>query len=752
MSSTEKALSVQISDEVCACNSSTLEARISQLKGVKSCEFNFTTNRLRVFGDVPQEVLVARLLELGYEIKQPSSSAYDAVETGVPGNFFQFMWKRAETRLAVLGAFLILPGLIWGELLKMGHPLIDLASMGALVAAGLPIARSAWTSLKVNREININVLMSVASIGAVIIGAYTEGGMVMVLFAIGEALESYTTMRARRSIQNLLQVVPDRATVLRQHGESLHETRVKVDALQVGDLIRVKPGERIPMDGRVLAGMSSVNQSPITGEQRLVDKVAGSMVYAGSINGEGSLEIEVTHLASENTISRMIKLVEEAQERRAPFQRFVDRFAKIYTPAVVGLALFVAIVPPIFFGEPFFNSAPGAFGWFYRSLALLVVACPCALVISTPVSIVSAISNAARSGILIKGGVYLEALGKVRALAFDKTGTVTEGHPSVVAAQSVHCDEPASDLSPIETHMTRCEDCDDLIALASAVEQHSEHPLARALLRESVRRGVSDKYPAAQGVTAMPGRGITGHVNGDEIAIGSHTYFDDAIPHPELHCATANTYAANGQTPIMVSADGRYRGVIAVADTVRQSSREAISLLKRGGLKKMVMLTGDSEAAALKVAGQIGLTDLEAGLMPGEKVSAVRKLQREYGAVAMVGDGINDTPALAAADVGIAIGGALGGTAQAMETADITLMSEDLRQLPFLFRLSRATLHTIKVNVALSLGVKLAFLGLVLLGLGTMWMAVLADMGTSLLVTLNGMRLLRKPSREMVEL
>jgi Cd2+/Zn2+-exporting ATPase len=495
-----------------------------------------------------------------------------------------------------------------------------------------------------------------------------------------------------------------------------------VAELRVDDLILVKPGERIAMDGRVRAGASSVNQAPITGESKLVAKHVGDEVFASSVNGEGALTIAVTHLAEDNTISRLIKMVEEAQEQRSPTQRFVDQFARYYTPAVVILALLVAAVPPLIFGQP-------GQTWLYRALALLVVACPCALVISTPVSIISAISNAARHGVLFKGGAYLEALSRVKAMAFDKTGTLTQGEPMVVAVRSADCavNEP-------------CPACDDLVALASAVEQRSEHPLAQAIKLESARRGVTHLYPPAEQVRALVGRGVQGEVNGRPVTIGSHAYFDEHVLHND-QCVEVSRQDEQGHTTMLVSDELGYKGFIAVADTVRPSSRDAISALKREGIAALVMLTGDNEMTARKVAAAVGVTAVRANCLPEDKVTAVAQLRHQYEHVAMVGDGINDAPALATASVGIAVGQ----TAQVMETADVTLMSGDLTKLPLALRLSRAAMRTIQANVAVSIGIKLAFLVLVLLGWGSLWLAVLADVGTSLLVTLNGMRLLKRP-------
>ena len=745
MSEQSTALTLDVTGMDCANCALTLEKGVARLDGVQQVDVIFGTGKMRVVGDVSQEEVVARVRALGHDVAEPGTEAQAAGTVASSIGFLRFMWQQRETQLALLGALLILPGLLIEELMGVQHWLVDLSSIVALIAAGWPIARSAWQAIRINREVNINVLMTVASIGAAIIGAYTEAGMVMVLFAVGEALEGYTADKARNALRGLMDVVPNEATRLRRDSGHVHEEPVPVKALQVGDVILVRPGERIPMDGRVIAGSSAVNQAPITGESRLIEKTAGLDVFASSINGEGSLEIEVTHLAADNTISRLIKMVEEAQEKRAPTQRFVDRFARVYTPIVVVLAALTAIVPPLFLGQPFLNPDAETFGWLYRGLALLVVACPCALVISTPVSIISAISNAARHGVLIKGGTHLEALSRVKAIAFDKTGTLTAGRPSVVAVRSVE-DLEAAGSCEVENHAgAACDRCDELVALAAAVEQRSEHPLAQAIIEEAVRRGVHGLYPAAEEVTALVGRGVTGRVDGRQVTIGSHRHFAE-VPHAQEHCEAAKEDAGRSNTPVMVGVDDHYVGTIALADTVRPTSREAVAALRELGVASLTLLSGDNQQTAQSVAEQVGITEVMAELLPEQKVSAVEALRKAHGGVAMVGDGINDAPALATADVGIAAGAALGGTAQAMETADIALMGDDMRRLPFAFRLSYATMRTVMVNVALSLGIKAAFLGLVLAGVGTMWMAVLADVGVSLLVTVNGMRLLRRPT------
>jgi len=642
------------------------------------------------------------------------------------------MWHRPDTRLALIGAIMIVPGVVLHELLGWRAFWIDALAFAALIAAGLPIARSAWRSLIGSRTISINALMTIAAIGAVIIGAHVEAGLVMVLFAIGEAIEGFTAARARDAIRSLMSLVPETALRLRDG----YETRTPVADLEVGDIIVVRPGERLPMDGVVRTGVSHVNQAPITGESVPVVKTPGADVYAGSVNGEGVLEVTVTHRAGDTTISRMIRLVQEAQDRRAPVQRMIDRFAGWYTPAVVAIAALAAIIPPLLFGQPFWNPSPDETGWLYRSLTLLVIACPCALVISTPVSVVSALSAAARAGVLIKGGAVLETLGRVRVVAFDKTGTLTTGRPALVAVRSVECREPE------QNEDARCDACTTLLELACAVEQRSEHPLAHAIVDAARVRGVMQNAPRATSVTALPGHGIVGDVNGRTVLIGSHRYFDETAPHPPAFCDRAERDAGAGRTPLMVSIDGTFAGMLSVADAVRPEARETIVRLRQAGIRQVVMLTGDRQETAQAIAARVGIDDVRAGMLPEHKAAAVEELQRTCGAVAMVGDGINDTPALASATVGIAIGAAHGGTNQAMETADVTLISNDLRRLPFVFDLARTAQRTITVNIAFSIGVKAVFLAIAALGLSTMWMAVLADMGTSLLVTLNGLRLL----------
>jgi Zn2+/Cd2+-exporting ATPase len=762
----------RISGMDCADCARAIETGVARLDGVNACAINFGAATLRVDGAAGRDSVVRRVRELGYDVRDDTPAAAPAAATtwharlgrrlpdrGVAG-FARFLLQRRDTAFAALGAVLIIPGLLLGELLPAltgvfaASPLLDGLALAALLSAGWPIARSAWRSLRINRAININVLMTIAAIGAVIIGAYVEAGLVMVLFAIGEALEGYTLDQARGAIRSLMSVAPNEATVLRacidcaehlgQGGYTggpcpfcgIEETRLFVDEIVIGDVLTVKPGERIAMDGLVRSGFSSVNQAPITGESVPVDKAPGSSVFAGSINLDGALEVSVASVAADNTISRIIRLVEDAQGNKAPAERFVDRFARVYTPIVVVLALAAAIVPPVLLGAPFWNvDATGEQGWLYRALELLVVACPCALVISTPAALVSAIGNAARNGVLIKGGAALEALAGVRAIAFDKTGTLTEGAPRVTAVRAVDCLNPSVENGS-------CARCDDLLALTSALERRSGHPLAHAIVRAAESRQLDRRYPPADGAQSLPGRGVSGWVAGHAVLVGSHAHFEHVVPHAAEVCADIDQATAHGNSTMLVGVDDTYRGFIALSDAVRPDAAVAVDELKALGLHECVMLTGDSAGAAQAIAAAAGVPWVRAGLLPQQKVEAVAALMQQHGRVAMVGDGINDAPALAAASVGIAMGA---GTAQALETADVALMGNDLSRLPFVIRLARATMRTIRGNIAFSVAVKLVFMVVVLLGFGTLWLAVLADVGAALLVTLLGMRLLRTP-------
>lgn len=740
----------------CADCATKLEQGVARLDGVLFVNVNFAAAKMRVEYDadvLEPEAVSKRVHKMGYAVRETGQAAVAAapVPEGRLGRLIAHLRSRPRDALTLLSGVLILLAAV-----------IDVAHLGpawassfvlalAMISAGYFVARKGITNVILTRQLDINFLMTIAALGAAAIGAWAEAALVVFLFGLGETLESYTMDRARNSIRSLMQLAPAEATLVdvcmdcEEHvGHMLpngtpyasgacpwcaHETPIPVGDLAVGDRILVRPGERIAMDGQVLVGTSAVNQAPITGESVPVEKEPGSDVFAGSINGAGSLEVGVTRLAADNTVSRIIHMVEAAQAQKAPSQRWVDQFARYYTPAVVGLAILVATVPPLLFGQPFLDPGDGTHGWLYRALALLITACPCALVISTPVSIVSGISRAAQLGVLIKGGAFLEAAGSLKVIAFDKTGTLTRGQPAVTRVVS---------LDGVGE--------EGVLQVAAAVEARSEHPLARAVVAEADARALS--YLPAEGFQAVLGRGAQGQVNGQAARAGNAALFAGAgISLPEEATRTAGQLEGAGNTVMLVHgapSAGRapeLLGLVAVADTIRPEAREATAQLKAAGIRRTVMLTGDNERTAAAIANHAGVDEVFANLMPEDKVQAIERLMAEYGKVGMVGDGVNDAPALARATVGIAMGGA--GTDQALETADVVLMGDDLLKLPFAIRLSRQTLNVLRQNIAFSLLVKAVFMVLVLAGYATLWMAVFADVGTSLIVILNGMRLLR---------
>jgi len=586
----------------------------------------------------------------------------------------------------------------------------------AIAVAGRRPFRKALNSLR-RRTLDIHVLMLLAVAGALALGDWAEAATVVWLFAASQWLEVRTMERAREAIRSVITLAPTEA-IVKHEG---HDHRMPVSEIAPGAILLVAPGERIPLDGVVTAGHSDVNQAPITGESLPVDRAPGDEVFAGTINGHGALELRVTRAVRDTTLARIVHLIESAQAERAPAQQFIDRFARWYTPAVVVAAGLVFVVPVVFLGAP-------AGAWAYRALVLLVVACPCALVISTPVSIVAALATAARHGVLIKGGAHLERLAGVRVVAFDKTGTLTCGEPVVVSMARV---AGAGD--------DEGDDEGEALAAAAAVESRSAHPIARAVVDAARARGLA--ATGASDVTMRPGRGAEGTWRGIPVVVGNLRLMREHGLATAAVDRLADDLAGRGETAVFVALDGRARLGLAIADRPRAAAAEVVTLLRAQGIAHVALLTGDTPQAAATLAAIAGVTDVRASLLPEDKLTAVRALRAQYGAVAMVGDGVNDAPALAAADVGIAMGAI--GSATALEAADIALMSDELQRLPYALRLSRATLANVRVNVAISLGLKVAVLALAVAGLSTLWMAVLADTGASVLVVANAMRLLR---------
>ena len=576
---------------------------------------------------------------------------------------------------------------------------------GALVGGVYP-ARRAVTAIR-TRTVDINVLMVIAVAGALALGEWLEASSVVFLFALAQWLEARTLERARQAIRALVDLTPREAIVKRGGVEH----RAPVETIAVGDLVIVRPGDKVPLDGRIVAGQSDVNEAPMTGESLPVGKGPGDEAYAGTINGRGALEIEVTRIGPDTRLARIIHLVEAAQARRAPVQSFVDRFARIYTPAVIVLAVLVASVPPLLAGADVST-------WLYRSLVLLVISCPCALVISTPVSIVSALSAAARNGVLIKGGAHLERLAAVRAVAFDKTGTLTRGEPAVTEVIAV---------GSASAH--------DVLRYAAAVETRSEHHIARAIAAHANRTGIEAADAGA--FMSLPGMGVEAIVGGRAVAVGNLALMTSrAVAMPD-----AATLRRDGQTVVFVAVERVLLGAIAVADPLRETARETLELIRSHGVRHVAMLTGDHADSARAVAETLALDEHHASLLPREKHDRVLAMREAHGAILMVGDGVNDAPALAAADVGVAMGAA--GSDVALETADIALMSDELLKIPYALRLARATVRNVKTNVVVSLVLKAAFLIMAITGSATLWMAVLADTGASVIVVANALRLLR---------
>ena len=679
-----------------------LERTLKRLTGIEALDADVMAQRLRVKHDAA----VVSPTRIAEAVARTGMRAWLEHETAVQPSTL----TRSRTRLVAGSAAALAVGLA-APLLPAIRPAAWIFFAVAVALAGIHPARRAWVSIR-SRVLDINVLMVVAVAGAMALGEWSEAASVVFLFALAQLLETRAMERARGAIRSLMDLAPADALVRAPAGDEL----VPVDDVRVGDVVIVRPGEKIPLDGRVRAGDSHVNEAPVTGESLPVEKRLGAEVFAGTINGRGALEIDVTRIGRDSTIARVVHLVERAQAQRAPSQTFVDRFARIYTPVVLTFAALVAAAGPLVFG--------GSFGdWIYRSLVLLVISCPCALVISTPVSIVSALAAAARKGVLIKGGARLEQLAAVRCIAFDKTGTLTCGRLRVVHVAST------DGLPPPE-----------VLRLAASLESRSEHPIGRAIVGHAIDERLG--FAGADGFQALPGRGAEGQVGGDRVIVGNHRLFEErGLCSPAMH-ERLEAMTASGCSTVMVARGGETVGLIGVADEARPSARAVVEMLREHGIAHVVLLTGDQESSAKAIAAGLGIAEYRAALLPEDKVAAVEELKQRYGTLAMVGDGVNDAPALATADVGIAMGAA--GTAAALETADVALMADELPKIPFAIRLSRAASRNIRMNIAFSLLLKGAFLVMAFTGVATLWMAVVADMGASLIVIGNALRLLRE--------
>ena len=686
----------------CPTEEGLIRTKLKGMPGIASLEFNLIQRCLTLTHEpAALQPALAALADIGMAASIPAAAASTEPAPEVKRTNW---WPMVVSGLAATGAEVVewnVDGFHWAT--------VALALV-AILTGGLPTYKKGWIALR-NGNLNMNSLMSIAVTGAMIIGYWPEAAMVMFLFALAEVIEAKSLDRARRAIRDLMDLAPETVTV-RQADGSWKDT--DANQITVGAVARTRPGERIALDGVVVSGHSTVDQAPITGESLPVEKAEGDPVFAGTINQAGSFEYRVTALASNSTLARIIHAVEAAQGSRAPTQRFVDKFSRVYTPAVFAVAIAFALVPPLVFGGEWMD-------WIYRALVLLVIACPCALVISTPVTIVSGLASAARRGILIKGGAYLEEARHLTLLALDKTGTLTHGKPR------------QTDFQPIAGQDERT-----VRTLATSLAARSDHPVSTAIARAAEEVGI--KGQEVSSFKALPGRGVEGQIGGVMYRLGNFRMLQEFGLSAAVLEKALQDYEREGKTVVYLADASTVLGFFAVADTLRETSREAVAELHKLGVKT-ILLTGDNPHTAAAIAKQVGIDEAQGNLLPEDKLRIIEELGRS-GKIGMIGDGINDAPALARADVGIAMGAA--GTDTAIETADVALMDDDLRKVPALLALSRRTASILKQNIILALGIKAIFIVLTVAGTATMWMAVFADMGASLLVVFNGMRLLRR--------
>jgi len=677
------------------------ESNVKGLPGVEDANVNFGASKVYVKGDATIEELEKAGAFENLKIR-------DEKEQKVEREPF---WKQKENIKVYISVVLLVISWFLGEQYGEEHILPTIGYAASILIGGYSLFIKGFKNLS-RLKFDMNTLMTIAILGAAVIGEWGEGAMVVILFAISEALERYSMDKARQSIESLMDIAPKEALIRR----GTEEMMVHVEDIQVGDIMIVKPGQKLAMDGTVIKGTSTLNQAAITGESVPVTKTINDEVFAGTLNEEGLLEVKVTKRVEDTTLSKIIHLVEEAQAERAPSQAFVDKFAKYYTPAIVILAALIAVLPPLFGGD--------WSEWIYQGLAILVVGCPCALVVSTPVAVVTAIGNAAKNGVLIKGGIHLEETGRLKAIAFDKTGTLTKGIPAVTDIVTFDGNE------------------NELLTITAAIENGSQHPLASAIMRKAEENGLNFKGIVVEEFQSITGKGVKAQVNNEMYYVGSPNLFEETLRNGIETSITENItrMQTQGKTVMVLGTEKEILSLIAVADEMRESSKEVISKLNHMGVET-VMLTGDNQRTAEAIGKQVGVSDIKADLLPEDKLNFIKKLREKHQSVAMVGDGVNDAPALAASSVGVAMGGA--GTDTALETADIALMSDDLSKLPYTIKLSRKALVIIKQNITFSLAIKLVALLLVMPGWLTLWIAIFADMGATLLVTLNSLRLLR---------
>ncbi|OEK66687.1 cadmium transporter [Staphylococcus equorum] len=701
----------------CANCAGKFETNVKKLPNVHDASVNFGASQISVQGEASIEELekagaFENLKVIPKTTTRTTSNSKDEQEEKNP------FYKKHST--LIYSALFMTLGFISMFINGNENIVTALLFITSMIVGGASMITTGLKNL-IQLEFDMRTLMTIAVIGGVLIGEWAEVSVVVILFSISESLERFSMDRARASITSLMDVAPNKALIKRNN----QEMTVHVDDIVVGDIMIVKPGQKIAMDGIIIDGYSSINQSAITGESVPVEKYKDDDVFAGTLNEEGFLEVKITKRVEDTTISKIIHLVEEAQAERAPSQAFVDKFAKYYTPVIIAIAAMVAVLPPLFFEASWDK-------WVYQGLAVLVVGCPCALVISTPIAIVSAIGNAAKKGVLVKGGIYLEEIGALKAIAFDKTGTLTKGVPVV------------TDFKVINNRVDERE----ILSIIAALEYRSQHPLASAIMNKANTEHIFYSDIIVEDFSSITGKGIKGSIDGRMTYVGNSKMFSELLTANNENKVRnlISSLQEQGKTVMLVGTDQGVEAIIAVADEVRETSQQALHKLHQANVENTVMLTGDNQNTAGAIGNQVGVKDIKAELLPEDKLKVIKQLKSKYKRVAMVGDGVNDAPALAASTVGVAMGGA--GTDAALETADVVLMGDDLNKLPFTIKLSRKTLNIIKANITFAIIIKIIALLLVIPGWLTLWIAILSDMGATLLVALNGMRLMRVKENE----